>query len=65
MEKFTEVQQIFAENSVSAQYCNYPDINFQDYAQMNYGKNYPKLQQIKNLYDPDNLIRHEQSIKNA
>jgi hypothetical protein len=60
---FETIQQMFNEIGIDAQYCNYPDINFSNYASLYYGKNYPRLQQIKNKYDPDNLIRHEQSIK--
>ncbi|HSZ85236.1 MAG TPA: BBE domain-containing protein, partial [Puia sp.] len=65
MLRFEMIQQMFNEMGVDAQYCNYPDINFSNYASLYYGKNYQKLQQIKNKYDPYNLIRHEQSIKNS
>lgn len=64
LKKFQQVQNLFIENGINAQYRNYPDINFKNSPEYYYGANYTKLQQIKNLYDPDNLIRHEQSIKN-
>ena len=60
--KFEMIQQMFNEMGINAQYCNYPDINFKNSNSLYYGKNYRKLQKIKNKYDPDNLIRHEQSI---
>jgi len=62
---FEMIQQMFNEMGTDAQYCNYPDVNFKNYSSLYYGKNYQLLQQIKNKYDPDNLIRHEQSIKNS
>ena len=64
LEKFQQVQTLFIENGIKTQYRNYPDINFKNWEDMYYGVNYLKLKQIKNKYDPDNLIRHEQSIKN-
>jgi FAD/FMN-containing dehydrogenase len=63
--KFQTIQQMFNEIGIDAQYCNYPDINFSNYSSLYYGNNYKMLQQIKNKYDPDNLIRYEQSIKNS
>lgn len=62
--KFQEVQNIFNKNGVHTQYRNYADINFKDWEHLYYGKNYAKLQLIKNKYDPNNIIRSEQSIKN-
>jgi hypothetical protein len=62
---FEIIQQMFNEIGIDAQYCNYPDINFKNYSSLYYGRNYQLLQQIKNKYDPDNLIRYEQSIKNS
>lgn len=64
MERFQAVQNIFNENGITAQYRNYPDINFKNWNSLYYGKNYSRLQKIKQKYDPANLIRHEQSIKN-
>ncbi|MEO6255031.1 MAG: FAD-binding oxidoreductase [Ferruginibacter sp.] len=63
LEKFQQVQMLFIENGIKTQYRNYPDINFKNWGDMYYGIHYLKLQQIKAKYDPDNLIRHEQSIK--
>jgi FAD/FMN-containing dehydrogenase len=63
LEKFQDVQMLFINNGIKTQYRNYPDIKFTNWQEMYYGVNYLKLQQIKNKYDPANLIRHEQSIK--
>jgi hypothetical protein len=62
LQKFQEVQDIFARNGMNAQYRNYPDINFTAPASDYYGKNLVRLQQIKKQYDPDNIFRYEQSI---
>ncbi len=65
MEKFQAVQNIFNENGITAQYRNYPDINFKNWSSLYYGAGYTRLQKIKQQYDPANIIRHDQSIKNA
>jgi FAD/FMN-containing dehydrogenase len=65
LKKFQQVQDIFISNGISTQYRNYPDINFANWDHLYYGNNYNRLQQVKNKYDPKNLVRHEQSIKNA
>ncbi|MEI9954941.1 MAG: FAD-binding oxidoreductase [Ferruginibacter sp.] len=65
LNKFQEVQNIFTANGIHTQYRNYPDINFKNWDALYYGSNYKRLQQIKNKYDPNNLIRHEQSVKNT
>lgn len=63
LQKFQDVQTLFTSNGIKTQYRNYPDIQFKNWQEMYYGVNYTRLQQIKNRYDPDNQIRHEQSIK--
>jgi hypothetical protein len=65
LKKFQDVQNIFSKNNITTQYRNYPDINFIHWEEKYYAKSYARLQQVKNKYDPDNLIRHPQSIKNA
>ena len=60
---FEDIQQTFTQHGITAHYRNYPDINFKNWETAYYGKNYPRLQQIKRKYDPDNVIRHEQSVK--
>jgi FAD/FMN-containing dehydrogenase len=60
--KFESIQHIFEQNGVTAQYRNYPDINFKDPLTKYYGDNLERLKKIKQQYDPGNNIRHEQSI---
>ena len=60
---FQEIQEVFKNGGISAHYRNYPDINFNNWEVAYYGKNYSRLQDIKRKYDPDNVIRHPQSIK--
>lgn len=62
MQQFQEIQTLFNDNNITAQYRNYPDINFTDWQSGYYGSNYEKLQAIKSKYDPQNFIRHWQSI---
>lgn len=64
LEKFQQVQEIFSAHHTKAQYRNYPDINFSNWPELYYGSNYKRLQEIKNRYDPKNVFRYEQSIKN-
>lgn len=63
LESFEAVQQIFAANSIKAQYRNYPDANFSNWQAAYYGSNYQRLQQVKKKYDPNNIINHAQSIR--
>jgi FAD/FMN-containing dehydrogenase len=65
IKKFEAVQDIFNSNGIHTQYRNYPDINFKNWNTQYYGSNYKRLQQVKNKYDPHNLIRHEQSVQNG
>ncbi len=62
MTRFQEVQQQFTENNITAQYRNYPDINFKNSLQLYYGANLERLKAVKKMYDPNNVIQHEQSI---
>jgi hypothetical protein len=61
-ERFQQVQQIFINHGIKAQYRNYPDVNFKDWKQYYYAKNYSRLQAIKMEYDAGNLFRFEQGI---
>ncbi|MBK7434224.1 MAG: FAD-binding protein [Chitinophagaceae bacterium] len=65
IKRFREVQSLFNNSGIVAQYRNYPDNDFTQWERLYYGGNYNRLQQIKNKYDPRNLFRYEQSIKNT
>jgi hypothetical protein len=62
LSSFQKVQTLIAKNGVSAQYRNYPDVLFSNWADAYYGKNHNKLLGIKKKYDPDNVFRFEQSL---
>jgi hypothetical protein len=62
---FEEVQQIFYANGIKEQYRNYPDNNLKDWENAYYGQNYNRLQKVKSKYDPENILRYEQSITPA
>lgn len=57
-----DIQGVFATGGVKAHYQNYPDIEIKNWETAYYGANYPRLQDIKRKYDPDNLFQHQQSI---
>lgn len=63
-DRFQQVQQVFAQHGIKAHYRNYPDLHFNNWANSYYGANYQRLQQFKNKYDPYNLFRFEQSVRN-
>jgi UDP-N-acetylenolpyruvoylglucosamine reductase len=63
LERFDQIQRLFTQNGLTAQYVNYPDLNLKNWETAYFGENYNRLRTIKKRYDPDNLIRHEQSIK--
>jgi FAD/FMN-containing dehydrogenase len=62
LNKFEQVQQVFTKHGIKAQYRNYPDINFKNWAESYYGNSLNKLKQIKSKYDPGNLFKGMQSL---
>lgn len=60
---FAEIQEVFYQNGNTTQYRNYPFLGFKDWETAYYGENYPRLQEIKTKFDPDNLFEYEQGIK--
>jgi hypothetical protein len=59
----TEILKFSEENGVTTQYVNYCSLAFTDWEHAYYGENYPRLQAVKKAFDPDNNIRHPQSIR--
>ena len=51
------------EAGIKHHYANYPDLGFNDWPAAYYGGNYPRLQQLKQRYDPENRFQHPQSIQ--
>ena len=51
------------EAGIKHHYANYPDLGFKDWPAAYYGGNYPRLQQLKQRYDPENRFQHPQSIQ--
>lgn len=53
-----------AQAGITCHYANYPDLAFKDWPTAYYGaENYARLQQLKQRYDPENRIRHPQSVR--
>ncbi len=53
-----------AQAGIDRHYANYPDIAFHDWPAAYYGrKNYGRLQTLKQRYDPENRVRHPQSVR--
>jgi FAD/FMN-containing dehydrogenase len=63
LDAFESIQSLIRNKGVTAQYRNYPDINFPDWEHAYYGKNYTKLQTLKKQFDPDGIFNYEQGIK--
>ncbi|RQO32352.1 FAD-binding oxidoreductase [Taibaiella sp. KBW10] len=62
LKAFQGIQELILAAGITAQYRNYPDINFKNWQQAYYGQHYAKLQTIKGQYDPENLFQYPQSI---
>lgn len=53
-----------AKAGITRHYANYPDLAFEDWSTAYYGaENYRRLQALKKRYDPDNHLRHPQSVR--
>jgi hypothetical protein len=53
-----------AKAGITRHYANYPDLTFKDWPVAYYGsENYARLQKLKRECDPENRIRHPQSVR--
>ena len=59
----TQILKITEQHGIARQYVNYCSLEFCNWEHAYYGENYPRLQAIKRKYDPNDNIRHPQSIK--
>ncbi len=62
MAEFENIQQLLLQAGNTAQYRNYPDVNFKNAQEQYYGSSLERLKRLKQQYDPNNIVRHEQSI---
>lgn len=60
---FRSIQGTFADAGINKHYRNYPDADFPDWETAYYGGNYPRLQEAKLRYDPQDRFRYLQSIR--
>ncbi len=62
VDNFENIQKIIRENNVTAQYRNYPDINFPHANESYFEGNLEKLKKLKQKYDPQNVFDYPQVI---
>ena len=62
LKAFQEIQDMILNAGITAQYRNYPDINFKNWPQAYYGDHYAALQKVKQQYDPENIFQYPQAI---
>jgi FAD/FMN-containing dehydrogenases len=58
-----DIQGMLTAGGIKAHYRNYPDVELPNWEAAYYGNSYPRLQALKRQFDPDNRIRHPQSVK--
>jgi hypothetical protein len=63
LKSFEAIQQQFALAGVTAQYRNYPDVNFKNWAQLYYGANLDRLLAVKRKYDARNVFGGTQTLQ--
>ncbi|MEN9500860.1 MAG: hypothetical protein RI964_145 [Pseudomonadota bacterium] len=58
-----DIQGQLTAGGIKAHYRNYPDVELPHWETAYYGNNYARLQDMKRQFDPDNRIRHPQSVR--
>jgi hypothetical protein len=51
------------DDTVDGCYVNYPDVDLENWQELYYKDNYPRLQQVKRTWDQLNIFNHRQSIE--
>lgn len=59
----SQILNITEQHGITRQYVNYCSLEFSNWENAYYMENYSRLQEVKRKYDPDNNIRHPQSVK--
>ncbi len=64
IEAAANIREALAAAGIHRHYANYPDLAFKEWPEAYYGKeNYARLQKLKAEYDPENRVRHAQSVR--
>lgn len=59
-----KIGEALAAAGIDRHYANYPDLAYKDWPTAYYGaENYARLQKLKALWDPEDRIRHAQSVR--
>ncbi len=53
----------YVKTLTNGSYVNFPYANLKNYGNEYYGKNYPLLRVVKEIYDPDDIFNFQQSIR--
>lgn len=59
------IRKILADAGITRHYRNYPDPNLENWESSYFSNHYERLQQIKTRLDPEDRIRHPQSVRLA
>ena len=63
LEGFRKVQDLLRDGGVTRHYRNYPDLDFENWAEAYYGLNYKRLQRVKAASDPRGLFSYAQGVR--
>jgi len=54
---------VFEPHTLDESYQNFPNRSLQNWEQLYYAENYPRLVEVKQTYDPTNLFHNAHSIE--